>query len=143
MKKLTILITLIVLSLSARADDRPIGFNELPKEAQTFIHKHFANTRLSYATMDAEIHKTDYEVHLDNGTKLEFDGKGNWTEVANKTSQVPSSIVPEGIANYVKQNYPDTRIVKLERNTFRYDVELSNRLELEFDLNSRFLGIDD
>ncbi|MBQ7856167.1 MAG: PepSY-like domain-containing protein [Alistipes sp.] len=143
MKRFLALSLLLASFLTASADDKPIGFNELPATAQTFIKTHFSNARMSHATVDAEIGDTDYEVLLDNGTKLEFNGSGEWREVANKTSQVPSSIVPKGISAYVSQNYPDARIVKLERNTFRYDVTLSNHIELEFDLNSKFLGIDD
>ena len=143
MKKFFALSLLILSLLSARADERPIGFNELPATAQEFIKTHFPGVKMSYATKDAELTSTDYEVRLENGAKIEFNGKGEWTEVKNKASQVPTTIVPEGIAEYISQNFPGASIVKLERNRFRYEVSLSNHMELKFDLNSKFLGIDD
>ena len=143
MKKIFALSILLLSVLAARADERPIGFNELPSSAQEFIKTHFAGVKMSYATKDAELTSTDYEVRLEDGAKIEFNGNGEWTEVKNKASQVPQSIVPKGIAEYVSQNFPGVSVVKLERNRFRYDVSLSNHMELEFDLNSKFLGIDD
>ena len=143
MKKIFALSLLLISVLIAKADERPVVFDQLPAAAQTFIKTHFADAKMVYATMDSDFTETDYEVRLDNGAKIEFNGSGNWKEVQNKSLQVPSSVVPEGIAEYVKQHFPDARIVKLERKTFRYDVSLSNHIELEFDLNSKFLRYDD
>ena len=143
MKKIFALSLLLISVLIAKADERPVVFDQLPAAAQTFIKTHFADAKMVYATMDSDFTETDYEVRLDNGAKIEFNGSGNWKEVQNKSLQVPSSVVPEGIAEYVKQYFPDARIVKLERKTFRYDVSLSNHIELEFDLNSKFLRYDD
>ncbi len=143
MKKIFALSLLLISVLIAKADERPVVFDQLPAAAQTFIKTHFADAKMVYATMDSDFTETDYEVRLDNGAKIEFNGSGNWREVQNKSLQVPSSVVPKGITEYVKQYFPDARIVKLERKTFRYDVSLSNHIELEFDLNSNFLRYDD
>ena len=56
---------------------------------------------------------------------------------------MPTAIIPAQIASYVSQNYPDTQIVQIDRDKRDYEVKLTNRLELTFDLNFNLIGIDD
>ena len=68
---------------------------------------------------------------------------GEWKEVECKYSTVPTAIIPVQIASYVSQNYPDTQIVQIDRDKRDYEVKLTNRLELTFDLNFNLIDIDD
>ena len=86
---------------------------------------------------------TRYEVVFTNGSKVEFLKDGEWKEVECKYSTVPTAIIPAQIASYVSQNYPDTQIVQIDRDKRDYEVKLTNRLELTFDLNFNLIGIDD
>ena len=95
MKKIFALSILLLSVLAARADERPIGFNELPAAAQEFIKTHFAGVKMSYATKDAELTSTDYEVRLENGAKIEFNGNGEWTEVKNLENNGDGSVTGE------------------------------------------------
>ena len=74
---------------------------------------------------------------------MEFDKSGEWTEVKCSQSEVPSKIVPAAIREYVKTNYPDVKIVSIERDRKEYEVKLSNRLEITFDSQMRVVDIDD
>lgn len=56
---------------------------------------------------------------------------------------MPADIVPQQIKDYVKQNYPDARITKIDRDRRDYEVSLSNRLELTFNKEFRLIEIDD
>lgn len=81
-----------------------------------------------------------YDVVLKNGTKLEFDKKGNLTEVECKQGTVPYRLIPQAIKNYLKANYPRQTVKKLEIKKNEYEVELANGLELTF--NNRFQLVD-
>ena len=83
-----------------------------------------------------------YEVIFTNGDKVEFDNKGNWEEVNCKYSAVPAAIIPATIQKYVTTNYPDAKILKIERDKKDYEVKLSNRTELKFDLKFNLIDID-
>ena len=89
------------------------------------------------ATMD-----DDYEVYLANGTKVEFTLQGDWKEV-RCAGGVPAAIVPAAISKYVKTNYANAAIVKIDKKYSGYEVELNNGLELKFDTKGKFLAIDD
>ena len=40
-------------------------------------------------------------------------------------------------------NYPDTKIVQIEKDKKEYEVKLSNRWEIKFDSKMRVIDIDD
>lgn len=145
MKKiLLLLVCLFSLQTVVRADDdRPIAVTQLPASAQQFIKKHFAGNQVAFAKMEKDWFSKSYDVTFTNGNKLEFDEKGEWTEVDCKYTSVPAAIVPKAIADYVAQNYKDVRILKIDRDTRDYEVKLSNRLELKFDLQFNLIDIDD
>ena len=62
-------------------NDKPISVNALPIKAQTLLSNHFYNQKVMLATIESGIINKSYDVVLQNGTKLEFDKKGNLTEL--------------------------------------------------------------
>lgn len=137
------LICLITFQIQAFADnDKPIGVNQLPAAAQQMIKKHFKNKKVALAKMETGLLDKSYEVVFTNGEKLEFDRKGNWTEIECKLSSVPAGVVPMKIANYIKTNYPDCKVLKLEKDNNEYEVRLSNNIEITFNKNFQVTDID-
>lgn len=55
---------------------------------------------------------------------------------------MPAAVIPAAIASYVKENYPGATIRKIEKERREYEVRLSNRVELTFDLKLRLVDID-
>lgn len=144
MKKIIVTFMMLVgVSSMAVADERPITVESLPKAAIEFITGNFPNTPVVLATIDREIMDTDYEVRLEDGTTIDFDGKGRWVEVSNKRSALPSSVLPKPIATYIKSNYPSERCLKIEKNSHSYEVKLTNSLEIVFTLDGKMIGYDD
>ena len=84
MKKIfNLLVVLLISSVSVvKADnDKIIGKNQLPAQAQQFLNENFANIKISYAKQERDFLERSYEVLLTDGTKLEFSSKGTWEEV--------------------------------------------------------------
>ncbi len=135
-----------ILSLSvltAKADnDKIINKGMLPAMAQNFIDTHFPGLKISYAKEERDFLEHSYEVVFADGSKLEFTRKGAWKDVDCRYSEVPAAIVPAAISNYVKANYPDAKILKIERDSNDYEVKLSNRFELTFDKKFNIIDID-
>lgn len=135
MKKLVfLLVCLFTLQTVARADD--------DKPIQVFIKQHFADSKVALAKMESDFFYKSYEVIFTNGNKVEFGKNGNWEEVNCKYTSVPTAIIPTTIQKYVTTNYPDTRVLKIERDKKEYEVQLSNRVELKFDLKFNLIDID-
>lgn len=145
MKKLVLLLVcMFTMHTMVMADnDKPIQVNQLPAKAQTFINTYFKDHKVALAKRETELFYKGYDVTFTNGEKLEFDKAGEWTEVQCRQSEVPAQIVPEAIRNYVKTNYPDARILQIERDKKEYEIKLSNRWEITFDSQMRVIDIDD
>lgn len=145
MKKLTFfLVCLFTLcAITLRADnEKPIQVNQLPAAAQQFIKQHFADRRILLAKMETELISKSYEVIFADGDHIDFDGKGNWEEVDCKSSSVPAAVIPVRIMEYIRANYPDETVKKIEKDRREYEVKLSNRVELSFDLKYNLTDID-
>lgn len=136
------LIASTFFSLSVSAQKTTITTAELPANAQTFLKKHFPNETPAYIVKEKEIFSTEYKVQFSNATEIEFDGKGNWEEIDGNHNAIPVSAIPAKIAAYVKANYKDANVTKIDKSRWGYEVDLSNGLELEFDSNEKFLRID-
>ncbi len=146
MKKLMILSAILMvfgITTACADNDKPIAVTQLPQKAQQFIKTHFSKEKVAFAKLERDFLETTYEVVFTNSTKLEFQKDGNWKEVDCKYSTVPTGIVPAQIAQYITQNYPDTKIVKIDRDKRDYEVKLTNGLELTFDLKFNLIDIDD
>lgn len=144
MKKLLLLfVCLFTLQSVVRADnDKPVQVNQLPQQAQQFIKQHFADSNIAMAKVESDWLDKSYDVIFTSGDKVEFDKKGNWTEVNCKFSSVPEGIVPAAILKYVKTTYPDAKILKIDRDKKDYEVKLSNKWELKFDLRFNLIDMD-
>lgn len=116
-------------------NDKPIYVNELPAKAQTLLSKHFKGQKVMLATIESG-------VVLRNGTKLEFDKKGNLTEIDCKQGIVPSQLIPQPIKNYLKENYRGEAVRKIELNKKEYEVELTNGIDLTFNKHFQLIDID-
>ena len=123
-------------------NDKPIAVNALPVKAQTLLSNHFNNQKVMLATIESGVVSRSYDVVLQNGTKLEFDKKGNLTEIDCKQGNVPAQLIPQAIKNYLKDNYAGQSVKKIEMNKNEYEVELTNGLDLTFNKHFQLIDID-
>lgn len=145
MKKM-LLSALAVAALAitpSMAEDVAIKADRLPDAAQKFLKTHFAQNSVVVATHDKDITDNDYTVMLDNGIKIEFDATGKWESVKSRSGKMPAGVVPVKIQGYITEHYPTSGVEKIERKRYGYEVELTNDLDLRFDLNGKFVGLDD
>ena len=144
MKKIFLAISCVfTLVTSACADSyQPINREQLPEKAQTFLSTYFPEAKVSLVRKEIDVMELNYDVIFVDGSKVEFDHKGNWTEVDCLTHPIPSSIVPEAINKVVNAHYPDAQVTKIERDHREIDVTLTNRVELTFNKHLQLIDID-
>lgn len=144
MKKILTFVALFgfLLSANAFAQDQMINPDQLPKQITQYVQDHFPDSKIVSAQKENEIFSpVQYEVWLDNGTQVEFEE----TTMVNieGNSKLPESVVPDKLSAYVQTNYSDASIVSVDFDDNRQGVELSNGLELVFDNQGNFIGMDD
>mgnify|MGYP004441502685 FL=1 len=123
-------------------NDKPISVNALPAKAQTLLSQHFNGQKVMLATIESGVVSRSYDVVLQNGTKLEFDKKGNLTEIDCKQATVPDQLIPQAIKNYLMANYAGQSVKKIEMNKNEYEVELANGLDLTLNKHFQLIDID-
>lgn len=127
---------------SANTDGgKAISPGKLPQAALQTINTHLPGRKIAIAKVESELFSKSYTVIFTNGEKIEFDGRGRWTEVKCKRSAVPASLVPAQITQYIRANYPDCRILEIERDD-EYEVKLSNHVEVTFNKKFEVIDID-
>ena len=144
-KMVTVVTALFAMQAAMAQDDVQITFDKLPAKAQSFVKTHFPKEEVASVWKDTEMLRVeDYTVALSNGTKVEFLPNGEWKEIKkSRGSEIPAKIIPNGIAQYVSQNYSGHPIKKISKERNGYEVELIGGTYLEFSRNGKFLRIGD
>ena len=145
MKRLYVLLTMGMLFVATAFAHDIISrnVNDLPAQARTTLNKHFSGKKVSYIKIDKEIFQsTTYEVKLENGMEVKFDSKGNWTEVDGNHRPIPAIFIPQQIKETANDMFPNTPIVKIEKDHRGWEIELSNDVDIKFDKKFNIREVD-
>ena len=137
------IVCLFTANTVCNAHDMPIPAAQLPAAAKSFVQQNFPGRTIVYAEKDTEFMKTKYEVSLNDGTEIDFDSNGTFDKVDCHAAPVPASIVPAAIRQFVMSNCNGAAVIKIDKERYGYDVELSNGMELKFYPQGEFMGYDD
>lgn len=119
--------------------DEPISGDALPTQAKAFIAQYFPEAKVVTTYKD----KDDYEVVLSEGTRIDFDKAGEWTDVdAAIGKTIPSGFYPAAIDTYVAENMKGAGINEISKERTGYEVELTTGVELMFNYEGAFIGYD-
>ena len=133
-----LVLVLIGTSITACGRKRVIDPEQLPKAATELVQKHWPSCVIDFAYIDG----LEYEVLLSDGTIIEFNKKGEWKEM-KCTDGLPVTLVPANITRYVVGRFPKQLIIKCEKMRGGYEIELTNGLEIQFDMQGRVTHGDD
>lgn len=121
---------------------KPVRLEKLPVRAKSFLNTHFKGVKVALSRKEVDFLEVAYDIIFTDGRKVEFDHKGNWTEVDCSAQSVPATIVPVQVAEYVAGNYPNLSITKIERDHRNLEIELSNHIELTFNNKCQLIDIE-
>lgn len=137
------LLCMTMQTVSTFAQDVAVPTTQLPEAAKAFVQQYFPGQVIDYAVLDSDFDGDAYETCLNNGVEIDFDLAGNWEKVDCNYDAVPYELIPSAIANYVNANYGGFNIVKIDKEHYGYEVELSNDIELKFTADGQLLAYDD
>jgi len=117
--------------------------SELPVASQQFISTHFGQTDISHIKIEKNLlWVKNYDVILTDGTNIEFDRSGKWTDIDRHNLSIPSAIIPTEVSSYVETNFAGKQIISIEREARELSVKLNNGIELTFNTNGKLIEID-
>ncbi|RED27109.1 putative PepSY-like beta-lactamase-inhibitor [Flavobacterium cutihirudinis] len=138
--KAKIIISTLALSLALTVNaQKKIAVSELPKESQQFLKQYFNHTSVDIAKKDAEHGEKGYEVILKDGTEVEFWKDGSYREVDGDDKPIPTEFIPKEIKDYVAKHYPNEKITHIDYGHKDLDVDLTNKIDLEFTKDGKIL----
>jgi hypothetical protein len=112
----------------------------VPVEITTYVSTHFPDATILQVLNDQEGTRKTYDVRLSDYISLEFDCQKRIIDI-DGVEGLPASVIPEAIAQYVRDNYPNEVITDWELDGRNQQIELKNGLDLEFNKDGAFLRI--
>ena len=123
-------------------NDEVVLAENLPREVTTFVQTHFPGVEILNVIKDYSGRKAyDFEIRLDDGTRLEISKVGEWKDVENYKKGVPSSIIPAEILAYVADNHPEAIVISIDRER-GFEVGLNVGVDIYFDQSGNFSRYD-
>lgn len=144
MKKYVMALMALIMSVSmahAFVDSYTVKRESLSQAAQEMLKEHFPKAKVSMIKVDRHLlKKTDYDVKLTNGTKIDFSNKGEWKSVDCGKKAVPEALVPKAIRNNVTKKFGDVKITAIAKRNAGYDVTLSDGSKHRYNLLNQYKG---
>ncbi len=118
---------------------------DVPQKIVSYVAKHFPNNPIIEFEKDSDDGRVKYEVELRDGTELEFNNRMKVIKIDSDSDSkpLPVSVIPAPVIRYVKYNFPGSYVVKWEKESYGYEVELNNDLELKINNRGRLIEVDD
>jgi len=142
MKRLLYTILALILCLPVMAEDIDISPEQLPQKARNIITKAFPDVKIKKANIERRASLIQYEVKLGGGVKLQFRKDGSLTECECTKHPVPDMLVPAKIRTFIKKEFPDNNIMRIEHDSKLYEINLDDGTELSFNSSYRLIDID-
>ena len=134
---------LFCAALPAVADNgRTISRDELPRQARDLLTAFFGDVEVSRSRSEQALFERTYKVLLADGTTIEFDRDGRWTEIETKRGSVPASVIPQAICDVLDADFGGAGVRSIERKRRGWEVETDGGVELRFDNDYRLVEAD-
>ena len=127
-----------ILVLGSCEESR-IRESKLPEAAQDLISRYFPGIKVKYAEKEIDDGIRTYNVKLADGTEIEFNEAGEWTEIDCDFATIPDGVLPEKISGYIAANYPLTKAYKAEKKFGGYEITVTGGYKLFFNNNGDFI----
>ena len=142
MRNLLCTVMALMLALPVAAEDSEIAFDKLPEKAQKVVLKAFPDVKVKKVEMERRASLIQYEVKLEGGVKLQFRKDGNLTECECTKEPVPDILIPSKIRTFIKKEFPENDIMRIEHDSKLYEIILDDGTELSFNSSYRLIDID-
>ncbi len=139
--KISLMATLFAFTFSSCDEETIKPVSELPSEIKSYIATHFPNNSVLQVVEDKDGLTKHYSVLLSDSINLDFNRKKEIIDI-DGMKQLPNSVIPEKMLQYVTTNFPSNYITDWELEDKNQQIQLDNGLDLEFKMNGEFIRID-
>lgn len=134
--KLKIALLALLVGISSALADMVVPANQLPAAAQNFLSTHFKGVGIGLVERDMD----SFDVKLTDGTEVDFNINGEWTQVDGKYKPIPTGFIPSAVLSKVQATQPNAQIMEVDREYGGYKFKFNNRMKVYVDNNGNILG---
>ncbi len=136
--------SLLTFGVATAQEEGLVPATSLPASSQSFIKENFGMNNIVSVWQDTERGRVeDYTALFADGTEVEFRADGDWKEIKSRNGAVSAKVIPNKINKYLQKHYSKALVKEIQKKRNKYEVKLSNGLELDFSKDGRFLKLDD
>ena len=125
-----------------------VEYTQIPLQSRKFIDREFKG--LTVIRAEREFATGKVEVELSDGSEIEFNSKGEWTEIDAPDDEVfivelLSKLIPDRARRELRRRKVDTKVETVKRSATGYTIELRGEKidEYLFSSDGRLLGMRD
>lgn len=132
-------------------NNSPVPSEIIPSEIADFMAQNYPDNFIVQISRNGLY----YEIELNNGLEFEFNlnnnnggnnnggnNNGGNNNGGNNNGGNTQITLPDAILQFITENFANATVVYAEIDDFKYEVTLSNGVELEFDMNGNWIEID-
>lgn len=112
---------------------------KLPLKSQHFLSDNFSTQTVTSVIENASDSKKGFKAILADNTEVQFWKNGNWREIDGHGKAIPTFFITPPILDYVEKNYSSQKITQVEYNIGKIEIELTNKLKIEFNTDGKFV----
>lgn len=132
-KAFYIVLTLSIITSYAFAGS--VAMSELPISAVKFAETYFPNDYL-YRAMEMG---GSYTLIFKGGLKIYVNGKGEWNTINGGGSEISIEYLDDKVKNNIRKEFPDIKIVSIQKNSKGYKLEFMNRKKATVDFEGNVI----
>ncbi|MBO5698414.1 MAG: PepSY-like domain-containing protein [Bacteroidaceae bacterium] len=109
-----------------------LEFETLPYSVQLFVNQNFPNRCVISVKIEYVLFKRKIKVTMNDGTKIDFDGDGDWIDIENASDDVLLDVIPCAVMACVHDQFNHAKIIAAERHAHKLRIELVDHTVLTF-----------
>jgi len=137
MKTVLSIAALFLFTICATAQET-VYRSEMPSGARSLLSKF--RSPFHHAVKEESDNITFYNITLNDNTEIKFADNGSLTIVDGKGKPIPYKFLNKPIVEYVKTNYTNDSITRIEMCDSECRLALSNGKALKFDNNGQLIA---
>ena len=114
------------------------NLDKLPTKALEIVKVNYAGHEIDKVNADPNSGEDSYQVKFKNGTKIDFNDKGEPTQISGE-EKVPYDLIPEKMKFFLEHRYQDDYVTDWKMDDDGHQIEMKSGAELVFDSDGNFL----
>ena len=131
MKKIIYIVLALSIIITSYGYCQSIAISEVPKSSIMFADKYFSDYYLYRAAKSSG----GYVLIFKGGLKIYVNFNGDWHTISGGGDEISIDYIEDKIKNTVKKEFPDEKVVYIQKKTKEYKIQFKSRRKITIDFD--------